>query len=293
MSKKLRELLPNEIIKKDYLKNYTTFRIGGRATIIEVRSQSELEETALALSKEGIKFMIVGNGSNLLCSSLPHKKVFIVTALMADEFILEGQRVTVSSGTNINQLIRYAEKHELSGLENLFGIPATVGGMIVMNAGAFGSEVFDHLVSIKVLKDGRVQTLQASMIKRETHCTELLNSGVVVLSATFDLEPKPFEVIDETINRITKQRLEKQPKGNSAGCVFRNPVGDSAGRLIDAAGLKGSKCFRAYVSEKHANFIISNRASSWQVVRLIKRVQSKVYKKFGVRLKPEIEYVGD
>lgn len=285
--------LPKEIVRFDKLENYTTFRIGGKATILFPRTIKEFVFVLSELEKRQISYKVIGNGSNLLADSRRHKTIYVVTTLLHDDFVLDKNRLCVPAGANINQVILFCQNKGLGGLEKLFGIPATVGGMIVMNAGAFKTQIFDHLESIFVYKNGKVFELDAKNVSRGDHKSDLLNSDNIILSATFCLDYCEKQEIMKTIRQISLSRQNSQPKGNSAGCVFKNPEGDSAGRIIDSLGLKGLKVKNATISDVHANFIISDGANSLQVLKLIEKIQNIVYEKTGIWLVPEIEYIGE
>ena len=235
----------------------------------------------------------MGNGSNLLAPSKKTDLVIVCTRAIDEVTYVRHNTVKATCGTNINKLIMWCANSEISGLESLFGIPATVGGMVVMNAGAFGTSIFDRLKEITVFDDGKVETVKASEIETRHHWSQLLNSGKIVLDATFQLEVDSKENIFARIKEVTALRQHKQPKGHSAGSVFKNPTITAAGKLIEDAGLKGRKVGGAYVSKKHANFIISENATDKQVKKLIKIIQKKVLKKFGINLEREIEYIGE
>lgn len=285
-------IFPKLIIKKTKLSELTTFRTGGKAFVIYPRNLDEFVFVLKTLEEKKLDFKVIGNGSNLLASDKKFKKIFVCTKQISGISICSN-KVEVSCGTCISELILFCQKNNLSGLENLFGIPATIGGMVVMNAGAFQANIFDKLSKIKVFQNGEIREIDPSLVKKSNHWSGLLQAHIVVLSVTFELENKSSTEIGETIRKIAKMRAEKQPKGNSAGCVFKNPDGQSAGKLIDLAGLKGTKIGGALVSEKHANFIISNGAKSKDILELVKFVQQKVYEKFEVKLETEIEIIGE
>lgn len=291
--KKIGLFLPKQIIKNDRLSNFTTFKIGGRANIICPRTILEFVKTLKVLDGLNVCYKVIGAGSNLLADSKPHKTIYVCTAEIGEDFIINQNQITVSAGANINQVILFCRDNNLSGLENLFGIPATIGGMVVTNAGAFGVNIFDKLVEIKVYKNQKVESVNPAKIKKQNHWTELINSGTVVLSATFELSHKDVESISNNIRAFATRRSQTQPKGNSAGCVFSNPKGESAGRLLDQAGLKGQRVGKAIISDIHANFIISEHANSKDVLQLVLKAQKQVYQKFGIWLVPEIEFIGD
>ncbi len=291
--REIKALLPQLNIVKDRLAKYTTFGIGGSAVIVLPHSVKQLVQCINTLSAHNIEYKVIGNGSNLLAPSSGTDLVIVCTRDMKEEISCKDDEISVACGANINQVIMWCMHHGLSGLESLYGIPATVGGMVAMNASAFGCAIFDHLLSVEVLLDGKVKKLKPCDIEVGVHKTSLLNSNAVVLNAYFKLVRESEAKIREQINYIISQRLSKQPKGKSAGSVFSNTEIAPAGKLIDDAGLKGMKVGRACVSEKHANFIINNGASDGQVKKLISLVQEKVKQKFNVTLQREIEYIGE
>lgn len=293
MCKRIGALLPKQILKRANLSEFTTFRVGGKAKVICPRNEKELVQTLRTLEKNKICYKVIGNGSNLLASDNAHKMVFVCTKNMQSVFDIDKNILTVSAGAFASEVILFCKNHQLSGLENLFGIPATIGGMVAMNAGAFKTNIFDHLRCIKAFYHGEIVIINSESIEKNNHFTELIGSGVTILSATFELEASSEEKIAENIRSVSNQRLEKQPKGNSAGCVFANPEGDSAGRLIDLAGLKNTRIGNAFVSDKHANFIISENARFEDILKLINLVQNTVFDKFGIWLETEIEIIGE
>ena len=265
--------------KFDNLARYTTFGIGGKALIVFPSCEDELAKCIIYLRHHDIKFKVIGNGSNILAPSNGTDVVIVCTKKMRPDIVASGQNITVASGVNINQFILWCADRGFSGLENLFGIPATVGGMVVMNAGAFGTSIFDKIKNITLLSGEEVKNISATDIKTGEHWSELLCCGKIVLSVTFKLDNDSQENIRNRISQIMLSRSKKQPTGCSAGSVFRNTSIAPAGKLIDEAGLKGFKVGGAYVSEKHANFIISEGASDKQVKELINIVQRKVFEK--------------
>lgn len=291
--KRIASLLPKQIIQKSKLSKFTTFQIGGTAFVICPRTELEFVETLKILDMSRISYKVIGNGSNLLADDKVHKQVFVCTKNIDEKFKLCQTTLTTSSGANINQVIMFCKNNGLSGLENLFGIPATVGGMVVMNAGAFGTNIFECITQIVAYKNGKILKINPQDVERLNHWSELLCSGIVILSVTFLLKQKNEKQIDSKIKEVIDKRRANQPGGCSAGCVFSNPQGESAGRLIDSVGLKGFRVGGAFISEKHANFIISEKATSKEVLTLMNFVQNTVYKKYKIWLMPEIEFIGD
>ncbi|MBQ7466703.1 MAG: UDP-N-acetylmuramate dehydrogenase [Clostridia bacterium] len=281
------------------LSMFTTFGIGGNAIVVLPHALDELEGCLSVLETNKIRFKVIGNGSNLLAPSRRTNLVIVCTKNLTQEPLqvkeIDGNQclVKVSSGINLNQFIMWCAERGLEGLENLYGIPATVGGAVVMNAGAFEVSIFDHLKALTVYEIGEVKTLKACEIEVGEHTSELLHSGKIVLEAEFVMSYGSKENILARIKEISRKRLEKQPQGKSAGSVFKNPKVEPAGKLIDRAGLKGLRLGKAYVSKKHANFILSDGATDRQVKKLIAKIQKIVKRKFGIYLEREIEYIGE
>ena len=296
-AKQLYKLLPRKIIKENEpLKNYTTFNIGGETiALLEPRTKQELIKCVKACRALNVKWQVIGNGSNLLASSKKNNRVIIVTTKMQFKPRLHQSTLTVSSGTMVSQLVLWCAERGLSGLENLYGIPATIGGMVMMNAGAFGFEMSKVIENIEVFDGQRVKILPASAIEFSHHKTSLLKTNFVVLSVDLKVSRLAPSVIYSKIKEICLLRREKQPLGKSAGSVFRQV--DSflpAGLLIDKAGLKGAKVGGAVVSEKHANFIINEGfATDSDVKNLVLKIEKTVKEKFDIVLEREIEYIGD
>lgn len=297
MYKKLEQYVPKEIIKyNEEMKNYSTFGIGGKVSaIIFPRNKRELIFSISACEKLRFKFQVVGNASNILFNSKSSRRVIITTRNMVDQIALHQTKVLVSAGKNINELILWCKDRGLSGLEGLYGIPATVGGMVMMNAGAFGCQIYDKLKSIEVYHNGKCLILDASKVEIGHHYTKLLKSKMIILSAEFCLERLASSVIASKIKEVITKRKEKQPQGKSAGSVFTAlKDGTPAGKIIDDAGLKGLRVGGAVVSLKHANFIINDKNATSQDVKILsKKIIESVYEKYKVILKREIEYIGE
>lgn len=285
--------MPN--VKKNVpLRKHTTFKIGGAAELFLLpENEDELTEF---LEKYPQSF-ILGGGSNLLVSDKGLPVVIALKEIKSFESRKgsEGStEITVGSGYGFTALSRQARRMGLSGFEFAFGIPGTVGGAVVMNAGASGGEVKDVLSEVKVLKDGELRTLKADKLDL-SYRQSRLPEGAVITSATFRLE-KGDEV---EIGRKMKENLERRRRTQpldipSAGSVFRNPPGDYAGRIIEEAGLKGSRVGDAFVSERHANFIVNRgKATASQVLELIEKIEETVLRKKRIRLEREIKLAGD
>ncbi len=294
---RLFEYLPAQIVKLNQeLKDYTTFGVGGKVqAVLEPRNIKELIKCIKVCRKLKVRFQVIGNGSNLLASSKASRRVIITTRNMAMEPSLHKNILRVSAGAKLSEVILWCCERGLSGLENLFGIPATIGGIVVMNAGAFGMAVQDVLESVEVLDGSKVKIVSACNLTFAHHLSSLFNSNLIVLSASFKLARLAPSMLYAKVKEIAKQRSEKQPKGKSAGSIFK-PTKQlvPAGKLIDEAGLKGCRVGGAVVSEKHANFIINDAgATDKDIKQLIGIIKKRVKECFGVNLVREVEYIGD
>jgi UDP-N-acetylmuramate dehydrogenase len=291
------------------LKRFTVARIGGNAdAMITADSSNDLAETAKQLWKIEAPFVILGSGSNVLVSDAGVREVVVLNRAKKIHFNTQGQPPTVwvESGANLGALARRAATNGLSGLEWAAGIPGTVGGAIYGNAGAHGADISGNLVMAEILhliqnnQGDNHEILQeqwpverfefeyrSSIFKRRL-------SREVILSAEIKLTASTIELIQAKMEEYKTMRQKSQPTGASMGSVFKNPAGDHAGRLIEAAGLKGMSCGKVEISQKHANFFINqDSASSSDYAALIRLVQQKVMVKFGVKLELEIEMLGD
>lgn len=266
------------------LKRYTTFRIGGYCDrLIVAKSEAELIDNADAL--------ILGNGSNVLLGRHIGGTVVINRA---NAILPKGDGlVYAQSGATLAEVNAFAFSNGLSGLEWAAGIPASVGGAALMNAGARGSCVAEHSRSIRVFRGGAVINLDCAELK-PSYRNGGLNRGDVVLGVLYKLKPEKPEASRDAYANALKERRRKQPTGLSAGCVFKNPEGGAAGKLIDECGLKGLTVGDARVSEKHANFIINKGDATFADVRdLMYTVMAQVYEKTGIKLQEEIKVYGD
>ena len=278
------------------MKNYSTFGIGGKVlALIKPRDKQELIDAVNECERLKIRYQVIGNGSNILFNSKKKKMIIITTRFMRNEYKINKNIITVSAGTMFCEFINYLTKKGFSGLEELYGIPATIGGMVMMNAGAFNKQVFDYIESVEIFDCGKVDRLHKSQIEYGHHYTNLLKYNKIILSVAFKLESLDKDVIKSKCRDIALRRAEKQPKGKSLGSVFRPTKENTpAGLIIDSANLKGMKVNDAIVSQKHANFIINlGNATDKDVKKLIKIIKKEVKEKFNITLEREIEYIGE
>lgn len=274
------------------LSQLSSIKLGTMAKLaIFPKNQKELERILCLLFSRKMYFKVVGNLSNVLFIQNINYPI-VVTSKMVDEIEIEKRKVTVSAGMMLTKFCDILRKNELSGTEGLCGIPATIGGAIKSNAGAFGYSISDHLESVRVFYLGNIFELSKNQIKFGYHYSNL--EGFIILGATFLFENKNEYDIIKLSNEFAYLRGRSQPSGFSLGSVFKKSNGKSAGFYIERSGLKGLRVGGMVVSSKHSNFFINESGGSViDMLRLISKVQSSVEKQFGVTLQTEIERVGD
>ncbi len=298
MNKHILELKKMDIGKieeNEALKNHTTYKVGGiSSAIIYPENVEQLKKLIKYIKDNNIKYKIIGNGSNLLFSDKPYNGIIIKLNNLND-LIINGNVVIVGSGYQIIKLSIICANKGLSNLEFASGIPATVGGAIHSNAGAYNSEMADILEEVTVLdNDLNIITLKNKECGFSyRHSLFKDNSDYIILSAKIIMKEANKEDILKLIEERKKRRIDSQPlEYPSAGSVFRNPEGLSSWKLIDNLGLKGYSVGGAKVSEKHANFIINyNNASASDIKNVIEYVQNKVKENYNIELKVEQEFV--
>ena len=274
----------------------TTLRVGGGADrLAEVRSRDELL-AALALARDAhVPWFVLGNGSDVVVADAGMRGVVIRNR--ARSVSVDGQRLHADAGAPMALLVRRCSADGLAGLEFGTSIPGTLGGAVWANAGAHGRELRDVVVAVEAWDpaDAKVRELDAVACRFSYRESRFKHSGEVVLAATLALDRGEPEAIANLVAEHQAQRVATQPLADqNAGSVFRNPPGDHAGRLIDAAGLKGLRIGTASVSTLHANFIVTDRGGRAGDVRALgDRVRAAVSERFGIDLAYEIEFVGD
>ena len=285
--------------REEPLATRTTLRVGGAARILaEPASEADLAAVLQCSNAVGAPVIMLGRGSNLLVPDSGVDAVVISLGHPAwQRFVPEANgRVRVGAGLRLKNLCGLASKAGLVGFEFLEGIPGNVGGALRMNAGAMGGWMFDVVEEVRVMaRDGAVRTYRKAEMKVDyRHCAEL--EAAIALEAILRparVAPGEDEAIRRQIDAYRDKRHQSQPREPSAGCMFKNPPGDSAGRLIDAAGLKGERVGGAEVSTVHANFIINRGgATSADVIALVRRVRERVQGASGVTLEPEVLLYG-
>ena len=286
-----------QVLVNEPMKNHTTFRIGGPADVFAVPENADQAAVILGICREeGVPFFILGNGSNLLVSDSGFRGVVIQIYRNMSALKTEGQRITAEAGASLASVSAAARDASLTGLEFASGIPGTVGGAVVMNAGAYGGEIKNVLEEAVVLTDrGQIRTVAASDLGLAYRTSVIREKGYTVVRAVFRLEKGETDAIRMTMQDLARRRIEKQPlEYPSAGSTFKRPEGYFAGKLIMDAGFRGYCVGDACVSEKHCGFIINKgHATAADVKKLMQEVTDGVFSRFGVRLEPEVRFLGD
>ncbi len=284
-----------KLIENASLKDYTTYKVGGRARyIIFPKNTEKLIELLKYIKNQEYPYMVLGFGSNVLFSDKEYKGIIIKLDAF-DEIEIQGTKVKAGSGVSLMRLASQTIRKGLSGLEFATGIPGTVGGAVYMNAGAYKSDMGYVVKEVKVLtKDLKVITMVNQEMDFHYRSSFLQkHKDYICLEATFKLKKGKKEEMEELVKERKKRRVESQPlEYPSAGSVFRNPEGDFAGRLIEELGYKGLTKGGAQISNKHANFIINiGGAKAKDILELIRFIQESVYDKYHIQLKVEQEFI--
>jgi UDP-N-acetylmuramate dehydrogenase len=302
----LRQSFGDRLQENEPLAKFTSARLGGSAdALITTDSADQLAETVTALWELDAPFMLLGGGSNLLISDKGVRGVVVLNRANKVVFDEKKPSVYAESGKNFGSLARQAARKGFSGLEWAAGIPGTVGGAVVGNAGAHGGDTAGNLELAEVLHrdEGKVTWryerfkygYRSSVLKEnKTPDRPQPQPNAVVLAAIFNLEVGEPEAIQQMLDENLEFRRRSQPPGASMGSMFKNPPGDYAGRLIEAAGLKGARVGGASISAVHANFFVNHgEACAEDVYKLIRQARNEVKQQFGVDLELEIEIVGE
>ncbi len=302
---RFRESFGDEFRRNEPLSRHTTSRLGGPADFfVTVHSASELAEAVALASRQHIPYWVLGAGSNVLVSDSGMRGLVIRNQARSISFRHNGQGVIlqVESGANISSLARQCASRGLAGLSWAAGIPGTVGGAVVGNAGAHGGDVASTLRSVTILdadlqvRDYLVGDMEygyRSSALKQAHMGQGETSRVVLM-AEFNPQPAPVDELGAKVADIVKHRKETQPPGASMGCMFKNPPQDHAGRLMDQAGLKGTRIGGAQISPVHANFFLGDESATAEDVRqLMAMAWHAVKDAFDVALEPEVELIGD
>ncbi len=292
------DLLGKEKVRiSEPMNRHTTFRIGGPADYFLLPSTAEEVKKILEICKEKeLPYFILGNGSNLLVSDEGYCGVIIQLYRNYGGITVEGTDIRAGAGALLSQIASAAKNASLTGFEFAGGIPGTLGGAVVMNAGAYGGEMKDVLKEVTVMTEqGEIMTIPAEKLEMGYRTSLVKKAGYLVLEAVISLKAGDVEEIKAIMKDLTEKRVSKQPlEYPSAGSTFKRPEGYFAGKLIMDAGLRGYQVGGAQVSEKHCGFVINKgNATAADVCGLMKDVQEKVQEQFGVTLEPEVKFLGE
>ena len=290
-------LTEDNILLEEPMKKHTTFRIGGPAKYYVMPQTREQVKDIIECCKESdMPYYILGNGSNLLVSDKGYEGVVIQIFKNMNEILVEGNVIKAQAGALLSTIAARALDAGLSGFECLAGIPGTLGGACVMNAGAYGGEMKDVLEEVLVLtEDGEFLTIPKEELELGYRTSIIAKKNYVVLEAVMRLEEGDKGAIKARMDELKEQRVTKQPlEYPSAGSTFKRPVGYFAGKLIQDAGLRGFQVGGAQVSEKHCGFVINKEeATAADVAELMRQVSLKVEEQFGVPLEAEVKRLGE
>lgn len=293
----LQKFVPRENIRlQEPMAGHTTFRIGGPADcFVELENGEQLKKLRRYLELTGLSFFVLGNGSNVLVSDSGYKGIVLQIGPRMNSVRVEGNRIVAEAGATLAQVARAAMEHGLTGLEFASGIPGTVGGGVVMNAGAYGGELCQVVTQVNVVsRDGELLELDNETMEFGYRTSVIRKSSFIVTEVTFCLEPGDRDVIKGKMEELSARRREKQPlEYPSGGSTFKHPEGHFAGQLIMEAGFRGFQIGGARVSEKHCGFVVNTGNATARDVRdVIDRIQTRVKEQFGVELEPEIIFLG-
>ena len=289
----------------ELMKTHTTFRIGGAADYyVTPQAEKQIADVIAFLKKSDIKYIVIGNGSNILVSDEGFRGVVVELGdgFSDYEFLQDSQDnsdevlVKASAGMKLTRLGNQLAANGIAGFEFATGIPGCIGGAVRMNAGAYGGEFKDILVSAKVIDDeGVIRELSSDELELGYRTSIVAKSNMIVLEATLKLRKGEPDIIRNNISELAAKRRQKQPlEYPSAGSTFKRPEGYFAGKLIMDSGLRGYQIGGARVSDKHCGFVINaGDATAQDVVALMDHVTEVVREKYGVTLEPEVKFLGD
>lgn len=297
LSRLLEDNIAGTVVRGEPLSRYTSWRLGGPADVfVTPRSGEDVAAVVRIALEADAPLTVIGGGSNLLVADEGLRGIVLRIGRGLHAMKFTDDVVDVECGAPFPRLAKMAAQRHLTGLEFAGGIPGTVGGALAMNAGAHADSIADVVVSVTVVDDGgEMRTLNREQMEFSYRMSRLQREpGLVAVSARLRLRPGDPAEIRKNMQAFLQKRRQTQPLGTyNAGSVFKNPAGDFAGRLVEAAGCKGMTEGDAVVSPLHANFIINRgEARASDVRRLIARVQEKVAERFGVRLEPEVRMLG-
>jgi UDP-N-acetylmuramate dehydrogenase len=294
----IKNIIPKERIFFDEpMSAHTTFRIGGAAEcMVLIEQEEELLKLVPYLNQIEENYFILGNGSNLLVGDKGYRGVIIKLGEGMNRISVDGNRIHAQAGALLSKTAAAARDAELSGMEFAAGIPGSIGGGVVMNAGAYDGEMKQITESVKVMdKEGKIMVLDNDTMEFGYRTSIIKNRPFIVLEVTLRMQPGNKDEIQSKMKELMEKRQSRQPLNYpSAGSTFKRPEGYFAGKLIMDAGLRGYRIGDAQVSDKHCGFVVNiGNASAADVKEVIEEVQERVKDRFHVRLEPEVIFLGD
>lgn len=289
----IRKVFRGHIAVAEPLGKYTSFRIGGPADFyLEPVDKFDLIEVVRFFKRFDYRFMIIGKGSNLLISDSGFRGAAINLEEGLGKVILESDIVIADAGVRLSKFVDFCIQHEKKGVEMLAGIPGTIGGAVIMNAGAYGGEISDHLVEVEIYRDDAIQK-----VKKAEAGFSYRRSGFardVILNASFNLPQGNLTELLQRRRELLLKRNQSQPLNlPNSGSMFKNPEGAFAAKLVEDAGLKGKQIGEAQISERHGNFIVNHGSATAQdVLDLVKLARKKVFERSGIKLELEVKLIG-
>lgn len=286
-----------DILTEEPMSRHTTFRVGGEAQcFVRISDKEQLKKLIPYLRQIEVPYFILGNGSNLLVSDKGYEGVILQIGNKMNTITVEGTHIRAQAGALLSQIAKCAYDKGLTGFEFASGIPGSIGGGVVMNAGAYGGEMKQVVESVLVMDiQGEILELSGESMEFGYRTSIIKNRPFIVLEVCLKLEQGNKERIASDMEELAQKRREKQPlEYASAGSTFKRPEGYFAGKLIMDAGLRGYSIGGAQVSDKHCGFVVNTgKASATDVAEVISEVQERVKDKFGVSLETEVIFLGD
>lgn len=294
----IKTIIPRErILFHEPMSKYTTFRVGGEAEcILVIQKEEELAQLIPYLNRIEQEYFILGNGSNLLVGDKGYRGMIVKFGDEMEQIRVEGTRMIVKAGALMSKVAVTAKQNSLTGLEFAAGIPGSLGGGIVMNAGAYDGEMKQIVESVRVMdRDGQILTLDNETMEFGYRTSIIKNRPFIVVEAVLQLAEGDPEQIGARMEELAQLRKSKQPlEYASAGSTFKRPEGYFAGKLIMEAGMRGYRIGGAQVSDKHCGFIVNTgKATAADIKEVIEEVQERVKERFHVTLEPEVVFLGD
>jgi len=273
------------------LAGLTSLGIGGTTDLLRIEKHDAIPDLLNLLDAQGVPHKFLGGGSNLLVGDGELPWVALQLVAPEPDIVIEGNSAQVDAAADLGRTVTFCAKHDLGGMEGLIGVPGTVGGALRMNAGAYGMQIGSYVREVKLYRAAsrKMETLRDHQISFEYRHTSFAPDDMM-LAVKLELPSKPYREILKGIRICNEKRRASQPLGQkSAGCIFKNPPGASAGRMIDELGLKGLSVGDARVSDRHANFFVNaGKASAKDMLALIADVRKRVQNSFGVILEYEV-----